>query len=228
MNELAVSIGVILFPGLIASVICDKTAAHSTKWDAFKYGIYSFIFGVTCYAVVQVFAAVFALAPPIFLRMSFGDLSWPILHVWSIATAHKPDIALSEIVLATLMAPIVAGSATWISNGNLVNKLFQKLKISNKYGDENLFSHFLTDDQIICVYIRDLSTNQTYKGRVSSYSETDHIQEIVLKDVTVYEYETCNELYSLPSIYFSKPAGTFVIEAVPNKGAQKPDAETTP
>lgn len=53
MNELAIAVGVILFPGLITAVICDKITVHSPRWGSFKYSVYSFIFGVSCYVALQ-------------------------------------------------------------------------------------------------------------------------------------------------------------------------------
>ncbi len=226
MNELAVSIGVILFPGLIASVICDKTAAHNAKWDGFKYGIYSFVFGVACYGLVQ--AAEFVLWQTCVLLSYIGVpvYTLPVLHVWSIITIHQADIRPIELLFATLVAPFVAAVATWTNNEKLLNKVFQRLGISSKYGDENLFSHYLAQSNVCWVYVRDVSTNQTYQGWVSAYSETDHIQEIVLSNVTVYDYKSSEMLYVLSSIYLSKPAGTFAIEQIPESQWSKENAET--
>lgn len=219
MNELAVSIAVILFPGLIASVICDKIAAHSAKWDAFKYSIYSFIFGVTCYAVVQ---GVYGASAIVAHWISGGPTTpLPVLHVWSIARLQGVSIDLWEVDYATLAAPVVAGVATFINNRKIVNKLFRLLHVSYKYGDDNLFSHYLSSDELSWVYVRDPAINQSYRGRVFSYSETDHIQEIVLSEVTVYNYETSDQLYVLPSIYLAKLAGTFVIESASCKPKEK-------
>ena len=225
MNELAVSIGVILFPGLIASVICDKIAAHSAKWDAFKYSIYSFIFGVTCYAVVQgVYGASEMVAHWISGR-PIGPL--PALHVWSIAKSQNLSIDLWEVDYATLAAPVVAGIATLINNNKLLNRFFRLIHVSHKYGDENLFSHYLNKRDVQWVYVRDPSTCQTYEGKILQWSETDHLQEIVLGDVTVYNYETCDRLYDLPSMYLAKPAGTFVIETIPFETKEVNDAKAT-
>ena len=209
MNELAVSIGIILFPGLLACVICDKIAAHSPKWGSFKYSVYSFIFGVLCYASVQFVFYVedwFKSAPDWALRD---------LHVWSIVTNQRADIDVWEVFYATLAAPIVAIVATYINNYKILNKLAKKIKASSKFGDENLFSYYLNSNEIDWIYVREPSTNHTYQGRVSSWSENDHIQEMVLFDVTVYEYETSKELYSLPTLYLAKPTGSFIVEEIP-------------
>jgi hypothetical protein len=96
-----------------------------------------------------------------------------------------------------------------------INKIAKKLKISTKYGDENLFSFFLNSQNIDWIYVRDIQNNLTYQGRVVSFSENDGMQELVMSEVTVFKYETSEEFYSVPLIYLSKPSGNFIIEAVP-------------
>ncbi|HEX4299257.1 MAG TPA: hypothetical protein VH327_00145, partial [Gammaproteobacteria bacterium] len=76
MNELAIAVAIILFPGLIASVIADKITAHTRQWGTFKYGIYSFVFGVSCYGLLQI---VYYLASLFFFK-DFNSR----LHVWSL------------------------------------------------------------------------------------------------------------------------------------------------
>jgi len=212
VNELAISIGVVLFPGLLATIICDKIASHTPKWRVFKYSVYSFVFGVLCYACVQ-FASWAAQA--VVNLIGCQSNTAPLLKVWSIATADKPNVDLREVAFASLTAPIVAAIAASINDWKLLNRIAQKLNLSVKFGDENLFSYYLNRRDIDWVYVRDPRTNQTYQGRVVQWSETDHIQEVVLSDVTVYEYESSKELYSLPTVYLARTTGTFVIEAIP-------------
>jgi hypothetical protein len=128
---------------------------------------------------------------------------------------QKADIIFSEVFWATILAPAVAAVATIINQRKYLTRFARWIGISYKYGDENLFSYYLNRTDIDRVYIRDLTTLQTYIGVVEQYSETDHIQEVVLSDVYVYEYETSEFLYKLPSIYLARATGTFVIEAYP-------------
>jgi hypothetical protein len=213
MNELAIAVGVILFPGLIAAVISDKITVHSPKWGSFKYSVYSFIFGMSCYVALQLLAYLWnwaaACAFPAHLLAS------PTLDVWTIATAQKISIDVSEVFWATVLSPFVAATAAFTVNHKLINKTAQALRISSKYGDENLFSFFLNAQNIDWVYLRDISNKLTYQGRVVSFSEADNMQELVLSEVTVFEYDTSEELYSVPLIYLTKVRGAFIIEAVP-------------
>ncbi|MHB1332550.1 MAG: hypothetical protein ACYCY1_08135 [Sulfuriferula sp.] len=223
MNSLAVAIAIVLLPGLVASVICDKITVHSPRWGAFKYSIYSFLFGILSYGLLQFIEYGYHYI------LSFLDKTHQVqsytLGVWSIIQNDKAPIALSEVGWATLLAPIVALIAAWLVNYKILNKIAQKLNISQKYGDENLYSFFLNLNEVDWVYVRDKINGFTYFGRVVSYSECDSIQEIVLSEVGVYEYESSELLYPVSIIYLSKPLGSFVIEVPEPPAKESEDAK---
>ncbi|ANJ66847.1 hypothetical protein A9404_05175 [Halothiobacillus diazotrophicus] len=227
MNELAITVGIILFPGLIAAVIADKISPHTKSWGTFKYSIYSFIFGVSCYVLLQGVLYGFWI-PAHYLCPDRLTLSSVTLDVWSLVSTQTFSIRISDVFWATSLSPAVAAITAYIYNKKIINKLASKLGISSKYGDENLFSFYLNSPDIDWVYVRDIPNELTYQGRVLSYSEADDIQELVLRDVTVFDYATSDELYSLPKIYLSKPKGSFIIEAVPpNTLIEVQDGEET-
>lgn len=209
MNQLAVAIAIVLLPGLIASIICDKITVHSARWDVFKYTIYSFIFGISSYALLEFLRATLE-----FLHSSSfsHEAKYQPLKVWLLIQDEKAQILVSEVAWAVVLSPIIAIIAAVIVNYKLIHKFAQKFKISQKYGDENLFSFFLNAQEVDWVYVRDKSNNLTYCGRIFSHSECESIQEIVLSDVTVFDYESSAELYKVASIYLCKPLGSFVIE----------------
>lgn len=211
MNSLAVAIAIVLLPGLIASVICDKITVHSLRWGTFKYSIYSFLFGILSYGLLQFIE--YAYQCTLRLLGNAHEIQFYTLGVWSIIHDEKAKIPLSEIGWATLLAPIVALIASSLVNYKIINKVAQKINVSQKYGDENLFSFFLNAKEVNWVYVRDKERGLTYFGKVVSFSESNSIQEIVLSEVTVHEYESSDPLYDVSSIYLSRPLGSFVIEA---------------
>lgn len=93
-----------------------------------------------------------------------------------------------EICVAVFVSVLVAFFASWTINFKLFNKIAQKLKVSTKYGDENLYSYYLNAEEIDWIYVRDPKNGFTYQGRVVSHSENDKVQEIVLSEVSVYSY----------------------------------------
>jgi len=215
MNQLAIAVAIIMFPGIIAAVICDKVIVHQPKWDHFKFGIYSFVLGVTCYISLQILGYYFD-----FLFSKYfiiNKITWSNLKVWDIISDGNSKIRVLEVFQATMLAIPVAYFASSVVNFKFFNKISQSLRISNKYGDENLFSFYLTSKEIDWVYVRDIKNNLTYQGQVVSYSENASIQEIVLSNVTVYSYKDSEEYYSVPSLYLCKNMGTFIIESIPSE-----------
>lgn len=212
MNQLAIAVAIIMFPGIIAAVICDKIIVHQPKWDHLKFGIYSFVLGVTCYIFLQWFGYVLDF---IFSKyFCLKEVIWSHLKVWNFISDGNTNLKALEVFQATTLAIPIAYFASWVVNFKIFNKISQKLRISNKYGDENLFSFYLNAKEIDWVYVRDIGNNLTYQGQVVSYSENDSIQEIVLSNVTVYSYKDSEEYYSVPSLYLCKNMGSFIIETI--------------
>jgi hypothetical protein len=201
----AIAVSVILFPGLISTVIADKITVHSKNWVSFKYGIYSFVFGVFCYVIVQILSWLMTYIPE---RLNILPLRAGTLAVWSIVTDNRARIDLREVFAAAFFG-------AFLVNYKIFHKFAQKLLISQKYGDENLYSYYLNAKEIDWVYVRDFERKLTYQGRVISFFENDKIQELVLADVTVFAYEDSTEYYSVPNIYLCREMGRFVIEAIP-------------
>lgn len=215
MNQLAIAVAIIMFPGIISAVICDKIIVHQPKWDHFKFGIYSFVLGVTCYISLQGFG--FGLDFIFSKYFSLKEVPWSQLKVWNFISDGNTDLKALEVFQATTLAIPIAYFASWVVNFKIFNKISQKLRISNKYGDENLFTFYLNAKEVDWVYVRDIGNNLTYQGQVISYSENDSIQEIVLSNVTVFSYKESEEYYSVPSLYLCKNMGSFIIETIPSE-----------
>jgi hypothetical protein len=227
VNELAIVIGIVLFPGLITTVMCDKLTVHSPRWDSFKYSMYSFVFGVLCYALLQALVdlCVRALSfriPPIFRH----DV---LLNVWQIAGGKSGAIGLSEVFWATLLSPVVAAFAAIVINFKVINAVARYIGISEKFGDENLYSYFLNAKEVDWLYVRDAVYKLAYRGRIIAFSETEGTHELTLSEVTVFDNDEGTELYSIPLTYIARPVGTLSIEAgdpIQPKGSPNDGQET--
>jgi hypothetical protein len=210
MNQLVVTLIIILLPGIIACVICDKITVHS-KWTSFKFSLYALVLGIFSYVVLQLFYYLIDLS----LSSSINDVEWTHLKIWEASVTENPIVPANEVIWASLLSIPVSFLVAFLINHKIFNKVSQFIGVSTKYGDENLFSYYLNAKEIDWIYIRDFENNLTYQGRIVIYSETDHMQEIVMSEVTVFRYEDSAELYSIPTIYLTKEIGKFVIEAIP-------------
>jgi hypothetical protein len=210
MNELAVTIGLISLPGLIATILADKLVVHIVRWEAFKYAVYTFVFGLGSYAALQALVLLLHLGER---HLPFLPSEEPILATWAVLTTKGAQPALAEIVWATTLAPVVATVAILLGNRKWLNRVAQALRVSAKYGDENLYSYYLNLQGVEWVYVRDLPNDLSYRGIIHSFSETQQIQELVLREATVFQNKEGVELYSVPMLYLSQPLGSFIIEA---------------
>lgn len=212
MNQLVIAVAIIMLPGIISSVICDKIVVHNPRWNYFKFSLYSFILGVASYMLLQFLIFVFDV---IFSKYFFVErMIWSRLIVWDFITDSNSKLSLFEVFQATTLSMPVAFFASWCVNFKIFTKIAKNLKISNKYGDENLFSFYLNAKEVNWVYIRDIDNNLTYEGQVVSFSENESIQEVVLYNVKVYSYQESVEYYSVPSLYICKKIGSIIIETV--------------
>ncbi|MEZ8122786.1 hypothetical protein ACED30_25275 [Vibrio splendidus] len=214
MNQLVVSLIVILMPGIMATIICDKLTNHS-KWDSFKFGLYSLTLGMACYVCLQALTYVYDVFNA--ASLTFEDIQWSNLNIWSSALNGGSGLNAWEICVAVILSVPVAFFSSWLINFKIFNKLAQKLRVSSKFGDENLYSYYLNSQEIDWVYVRDRENGFTYQGRVVSHSETDTLQELVLSQVSVYGYEDSELYYDVPTIYISREIGKLVIEAIPTE-----------
>jgi len=212
MNQFVVTLIVILIPGIIAAVICDKITVHS-KWNSFKFSLYALILGLFAYAGLQIIFY----AWDVIKSCSFDISNWSHMNVWNSTLSETYKIPAKEVVFATMLSFPAAFFASFLINYKVFNKLAKLLKVSFKYGDENLYSYYLNAKEIDWIYVRDIENNLTYQGRVESYAENDRMQELVMYDVTVFRYEDSVRLYSVPTIYLTKEMGRFIIEAIPKE-----------
>lgn len=219
MNQLVVTLVVILLPGIFSTAICDKIARHS-QWGWFKYTLYSIILGWLSYLTFQLISFIWG------LDFSFQENVFQIssdakpLKVWGTllngGADGVPVVPYVEIIGSFVCSIFIAFLAATVINYKVLNKIAQKLKISTKYGDENLFSYYLNLNEVRWVYVRDISNGLTYKGEIVMHSESSGMQELVLSDVDVYNYKNSEHLYTIPSIYLCQNVGDFRIEAAIN------------
>jgi hypothetical protein len=219
ISELTLKLIIILIPGAIATVIIDKLTIHK-EWTPFKFVVNSIILGVFSYLVLQLFKNFLVFIHNVF---SNGRASnYPLLTIWN-TIGNSSDIPYKEVIYSAICGILVGGFGALFENKRVINKVGKKLNLTNKYGQENLFSYFLNKKETGYVYLRNLKNDITYLGYVKSFCETDTISEIVLADVSVYTCETCTFLYEIDEIYLSFPKTEIIIEQakINNNGGEK-------
>ncbi len=171
MSQLAIIVIVVLMPGILAASVADKLTVHS-KWDSFKFPLYALIFGVLTYSLLQlvlygwdvivyVWSAVRSHRP--------STPSWTSLAIWSIAQDGNSKIRPVEVVAAVVLAGPVAFIVAACVQHKIITRVGNFLRVTPKYGDENLYTYFMNAQEIDWIYVRDKDSNLTYEGRVGAF-----------------------------------------------------------
>lgn len=208
ISELTLKIIIILIPGIIATSIYEKLTVNHKRDTAIKTVINAVLLGVISYLILQGIGNIITFCYSLIYKTEFESYE---LEMWK-SLANINVIPYSEVLYTSIISVFLGAFISLLEQKKWTNKFAQWIKISSKYGDENLYTFFLNSKQIDEIYLRDIKNNLTYHGVVAAYSENDDIKEIVLNDVTVYKYETSEKLYDIERIYISKPKDCLIIE----------------
>lgn len=203
MSELTLKLIIILIPGALAVFIYNRLTTHK-EWSPFIFTANAVLLGFFSYLCLQLFVNI-----PTFITNITGkgaSVPYKLLQTFNLITDSKA-IPYREVFYSCIFSIVLAYFTSYMNQRRWVNRIAQYLNVSWKYGDENLYSHFLEAHDTHIVYVRNPKQNLTYRGHVRSFSETETVSEIVLTNVTVYRYEDSEILYDLEKIYlsFSKP-----------------------
>jgi hypothetical protein len=208
MTELTLKLIIILIPGALGAIIINKLTIHK-EWSPFLYTLNAIIIGLFGYLGLQLIVTLFTFVQNFFSCTLVHE--YKSLEIWNTISDSKM-IPYQEIWGASIFGVALGFFGAYIDYNGIINKMGRILKISNKYGDENLFSHFLNNKKTEVVYVRNIKNNLTYHGYIDSYSENDTVSEIVLTTVTVYNYIDSEYLYEVDKIYLSFTKSDIIIE----------------
>ena len=221
ISALTLKLIIILIPGAIAALFFDAATTHK-EWTPFKFVVNSIIMGIFSYLLLQGIRDLAALGHNICCDKK---ISPDPLLIWASLSDSK-SIPYGEVFWSSLLGLVIGVAAAMLYFYKCVNRLSKWMRISNKYGDENLYSFFLNAKNTGVVYVRNIKNNLTYHGYVKAFSETEDISELVMTNVSVYEYETSKLFYEVDQIYLSF-AKTEVIIELANPKAQSNGEENT-
>jgi hypothetical protein len=196
ISELTLKLIIILIPGAIATKIYQKISIHE-KWTSFQFTVNSIILGGISYLITE-----------LIIEKCYEDHR--LIKFWGNLPAENIpfDLVIKTCIIGFFLSLLVSA----LDRYKTVNRIAKTLLISNKYGDENLYSYFLNGRDVLEVYIRDFENNSTYHGLIDSYSEQESFCEIVLYNVAIYDNVGDNEPYYLDKIYLSRPKDKITIE----------------
>jgi hypothetical protein len=207
ISALTLKLIIILIPGAISTLLFDSLTTHK-EWTPFKFIINSILMGIIAYLLLQ---GVDWLITFIYNIFAHNKISFYSLEIWG-SLSDSESIPYGEVALGAISGFLVGLAATALYFYKVLNRFSKWLRLSNKYGDENLFSYFLNAEGTRIVYVRSVKLNITYYGYVKAFSETENISELVMTDVSVYDYQATRKFYDVDQIYLSFAKTDVIIE----------------
>lgn len=183
-------------PGIIGALIIDVLTTYR-KREAYQFIIHAFLLGLSSYGILSLI---------VFLNNKILEYkkqipTWKVTFFDSLFSTEA-RISLIEVFFSSLIAIVIAILLVKIINKKLIYTWANKLKISNKHGEDDVWEYLLGSDEVEWISIRDLDHNLVYQGMLRAFSDKDDKRELYLTDVIVYDNQDGDELYKMDHMYF--------------------------
>ena len=201
LDQVTLQLLLIFFPGVLCAYIVD-TFTGQPKASQFRFILNTFLFGVASYFL-------YTLA----LLLCGTPLS-EFRYIASLSGAAVDAELIYEIASVCCIAVLLGLASVAISTHQLHYLLLWKLRITKRFGEEDVWSFFFNMPSTRWVSVRDLKNNLVYQGLVAAFSERYTDSELLLEQVSVYEWDTGVHLYDVEMQYLSLEKGSIAIDAV--------------
>jgi hypothetical protein len=193
-------IAFIFLPGIIWERL-DARYALKVKPSDTEFILRVFLFGITSYL------ATFLLYFLIGLKITLVDFSDAASK--QVLTADN----FKEIGVAIVIGFLLAVAWIAASNHKLFTRFLQWIGATKTYGDEDVWDFTLNSKnaEVEYAHFRDFSNNLVYAGWINTFSETEKLRELLLRDVQVYDFGG-KKLFDTPLLYIARNPENIHIE----------------
>jgi hypothetical protein len=205
-SELTIKLLLIFLPGIIATIIVDNLTTHRNR--DFKYFIInSYLLGMLTYLLLN-----------LLISINNSIVIWngfePTLKMKFLGNLlnMSDQISIKEVFFATLLAILIGIIVSVCINYKIFHQIAIKLGITRKFGDADVWQYTFNSPDITWVIVRNIDTDIMYQGWVHAFSDTCDINELFLRQVTVYKNSTGIKLYEMDGIYIKQNKDVLVLE----------------
>lgn len=212
ITELVWNLFLILLPGVVATLMMRYFTTHK-QYPVFEFIIYAATLGISVFILMEIFVSFYWIIYSIF---SDVKLKWGLnLTIWNklFNGINSVKVDLLEIYLSYLLSIPIGFLYGFIISKKYLIRLFQKIKLTERYGDDDVWSFYFNSTLAEWIYVHNIAQKQTYYGRVRAYSDSTEKRELLLEDVIVYASDSWEQLYESNAIYLELNNYEFKIES---------------
>jgi heme/copper-type cytochrome/quinol oxidase subunit 2 len=190
-------IALLFLPGVIWARL-DVAWARPNKPSDLEFFVLSFLYGIASYVITYCIYMLFV-----------GDFEFVNVDRPSLLTGA----VIQEVIVATIVGFVLGLAWIYASTYKFMARTLQHIKATKRYGDEDVWDFTFNSRSKSVEYIhwRDFEQKLVYAGDVNTFSEAGDTREIVLRDVTVYDFDG-NKLYDVPLMYLARKSDSIHIE----------------
>lgn len=194
MTEFTFSLLIVCIPGVIVYFTFYKLVGGSPK-GSLDTILLVFLFSILSYSLLDVFVAEDIITTIIF-RLQYLDTKY--------------------ILYSSLIGIFISYILAYGYTKKVFNKLGQKLSVTNRYGDEDVWDYFhnatINGKDYGWVIVRDHKYDFFYYGYISVRSDSEKQRELIISQVSVYDNISGNLLYKTEHLYISRNSDDLTIE----------------
>jgi hypothetical protein len=95
----------------------------------------------------------------------------------------------------------------------LANRVAKTIHVSNKFGEIDVWAQsFNLSVKDAWIVVRDFDHDLAFEGWVNAFAEAYDVNELLLREVKVYQSSTSRFLYEVDSVYLTRPKDRLTIE----------------
>ena len=200
LDLLILQLAVLFLPGLIWARLDARYALKSRPSDT-EFFLRAFQFGLVSYGVTF---------------LLYSAAGWPFTLVDLTDAGTRPIV--TNVIVHEILWAIGVGSflsILWIyaATYKCLTRFLQFIRATKIYGDEDVWDYTLNSSSPAVEYVnfRDFEKKIVYAGWVISYSETEKLRELALRDVQIFDFDG-QFLFEMPMAYLARAPENIHIE----------------
>ena len=207
MNTLVLTLALIFLPGIIWARL-DARYARQVKPTQSEFAVNVFVFGLVAYL-----ATYLVYLSPLVSQIAAFNLTAIALDDAEVAQSLGRSV-VDDIFAATVVALFLAPVWLAVQRHKLVVRFLQLIKVTKRYGDEDVWDFLLSSDDPRALYVnvRDQQTGQTFSGYVDQFSEAPGLRELVLSQVEAFDTETGDQTIKVARMYLARDPKGMTLE----------------
>lgn len=191
VTEFGLRLILLFLPGIICASLVDALTTHPPRTQ-FRFTLRALILGVASYGILALFL--------------------PNLSFFAALSDLEVVPSLVEAGYASIVALGMAVALTYIANYKIHFKIAHKLRLTKRFGDQDVWSYLFNSPDVEWITVRDHKRNLVYDGRVRFFSEDSKNAELYLQDAKVYDNASGEFLYDVAGMYVSLERTDMTIE----------------